>query len=71
VRPRLFGPESSGINAHLQTAGGTAAWIDAEHSFDPGYAAPRGVILERLPLAQPDSAEEALEMAARRPLLVR
>jgi len=66
----LFGPSSSGkttlalqIAAHVQSQGFTAAWIDAEHAFDPAYAAALGVTIERLPVAQPDSAEEALEIA--------
>ena len=66
----LFGPSSSGKTtlalqaiARLQRGGSTAAWIDAEHSFDPAYAASLGVAIERLPVAEPDSAEQALEIA--------
>ena len=66
----IFGPSSSGkttlalqIAALVQSQGFTAAWIDAEHAFDATYAAALGVAIERLPVAQPDSAEEALEMA--------
>jgi len=66
----LFGPSGSGkttlalqIAAQVQQDGGTAAWIDAEHAFDPAYAAGLGVALERLPLAQPESAEQALGIA--------
>ncbi|HTS29030.1 MAG TPA: hypothetical protein VMH81_24330 [Bryobacteraceae bacterium] len=64
-----FGPPASGkttlalqVVARLQRNGGTAAWIDAEHSFDPAYAGALGVIIERLLLAQPDSAEQGLEI---------
>ncbi|HEY2012895.1 MAG TPA: hypothetical protein VGH38_05305 [Bryobacteraceae bacterium] len=66
----LFGPSSSGkttlalqIVARLQRRGSTPAWIDAEHAFDPGYAASLGVAVERLPVMQPDSAEQALDIA--------
>jgi recombination protein RecA len=66
----LFGPPSSGkttlalqVVAHLQKNGATAGWIDAEHTFDPSYASALGVTIERLPVAQPDSAEQALEIA--------
>jgi recombination protein RecA len=66
----LFGPPSCGkttlalqIAARLQRNGGTAAWVDAEHVFDPAYAASLGVAIERLPLVEPDSAEQALEIA--------
>jgi recombination protein RecA len=66
----LFGPSSSGkttlalqVIARLQRNGFTAGWIDAEHSFDPAYAASLGVVIERLAVAQPDSAEQALEIA--------
>jgi recombination protein RecA len=65
----LFGPSSAGkttlalqIVAHLQQSGATAAWIDADHSFDPAYAAQLSVDLDKLPVAQPESAEEALEV---------
>ena len=66
----LFGPSSSGKTtlllqtiAHVQSQGLTAAWIDADRSFDPAYAALLGVALDRLPVAQPDAAEQALEIA--------
>ncbi len=49
--------------AMTQQNGMEAAWIDAEHSFDPAYAARLGVSLERLPVAQADSAEELLDIA--------
>jgi len=62
----LFGPAGSGktslalaIVAHCQKAGGSAAWIDAERSFDPAYAVQLGVAVEQLPVAQPQSAEQA------------
>lgn len=68
----LSGPPSIGKTtlalqwvAWLQEAGLSAAWIDADRTFDPVYAASLGVSLERLPLARPDSAEQALEMARR------
>ncbi len=65
----VFGTESSGkstlayhIMAEAQKAGGTAAYIDAEHALDPGYAARCGVDTEDLLVSQPDSAEQALEI---------
>jgi recombination protein RecA len=65
----LFGASGSGKTtlalytiAYVQRGGGVAAWIDAEHTFDPGYAAQLGVDVERTPVAQPDTAEQALEM---------
>jgi recombination protein RecA len=68
----LFGPSSSGkttlaleIVAHAQKDGTTAAWIDAEHVFDAPYASRLGVVVEKLLLAQPGSAEEALEIVCR------
>jgi recombination protein RecA len=68
----IFGAESTGKTtlalqaaAHAIEAGSAAAWIDAEHVFDPTQAARLGVPVERLLLAQPDSAEQALEMARR------
>ena len=68
----LFGPSDSGkttlalqIVAHVQRAGMTAGWIDAEHSFDPTYAAAAGVAMDQLPVAQPESAEQAFEIARR------
>ena len=48
---------------HLQKTGGAAAWIDADHTFDASHAATLGVMLEQLPIATPDSAEQALEIA--------
>ena len=63
----IFGPESSGkttlmlhVIANAQKAGGTAAFIDAEHALDPGYAKKLGVNLDDLLVSQPDSGEEAL-----------
>jgi recombination protein RecA len=63
----IFGPESSGkttlmlhIIANAQKAGGLAAFIDAEHALDPGYAKKLGVNLDDLLVSQPDSGEEAL-----------
>jgi recombination protein RecA len=65
----IFGAESSGkttlashIIAECQRAGGTAAYVDAEHAMDPGYAAVCGVNVESLYISQPDSAEQALEI---------
>ncbi|MBI4232291.1 recombinase RecA [Candidatus Peregrinibacteria bacterium] len=66
----IFGPESSGkttlcltIIANVQKAGGEAAFIDAEHALDPAYAKKIGVDLDKLLLSQPDSGEQALEIA--------
>jgi recombination protein RecA len=66
----LYGPESSGkstlamhIVANCQKSGGIAAYIDAEHAVDPGYAAKIGVNLNELLISQPDSGEEALNIA--------
>jgi recombination protein RecA len=66
----IFGPESSGkttltlhIVAECQKAGGTAVFIDAEHAMDPVYAAKLGVNINELLISQPDSAEEALQIA--------
>jgi recombination protein RecA len=63
----IFGPESSGKTtvmlhaiANAQKGGGLAAFIDAEHALDPGYAKRLGVNLEDLLVSQPDSGEEAL-----------
>jgi recombination protein RecA len=68
----LFGPSSSGkttlalqIAARAQRDGATAAWIDAEHAFDAPYAASLGVRVSEMPLAQPGSAEQALEIACK------
>lgn len=66
----IFGPESSGkttltlsIIANAQKLGGQAAFIDAEHAFDPGYAKTIGVNLDNLLMSQPDTGEQALEIA--------
>jgi len=66
----IFGPESSGkttltlhIVAEAQKAGGTAVYIDAEHALDPVYAKKLGVNVDELLISQPDSAEEALQIA--------
>lgn len=66
----IYGPESSGkstlathIVANAQKEGGVAAYIDAEHAFDPGYAAKIGVNLDELIVSQPSSGEEALNIA--------
>ncbi|RQD67245.1 MAG: recombinase RecA [Tindallia sp. MSAO_Bac2] len=66
----IFGPESSGkttlalhIIAEAQKDGGTAAFIDAEHALDPMYAAKLGVDVENLIVSQPDTGEQALEIA--------
>ena len=68
----LFGPPASGkttlalqIVAHTQENGGTAAWIDAEHVFEAPYAASLGVRIAEMPLVEPESAEQALEIAAK------
>ncbi|OGN59434.1 MAG: recombinase RecA [Chlamydiae bacterium RIFCSPHIGHO2_12_FULL_27_8] len=65
----IYGPESSGkstlamhIVANAQKKGGMAAYIDAEHAMDPGYAAKIGVNLDELMISQPDSGEEALNI---------
>ncbi len=66
----IYGPESSGKTtltlqaiAQCQKAGGTAAFIDAEHALDPIYAAKLGVNVDDLLLSQPDTGEQALEIA--------
>lgn len=66
----IYGPESSGkstlathIVANAQKAGGTAAYIDAEHALDPIYAASIGVNLDDLMISQPDCGEDALNIA--------
>ncbi|MDW8254960.1 MAG: recombinase RecA [Chloroflexota bacterium] len=66
----IFGPESSGkttlaatIVAQAQKRGGTAAYIDAEHALDPAYMATLGVDTAQLLISQPDSAEQAMEIA--------
>jgi recombination protein RecA len=65
----IFGPESSGkttlaqhILAEVQKAGGTAAYIDAEHALDPAYAVTCGVRLNDVLISQPDTGEQALEI---------
>lgn len=65
----VYGPESSGKTtltlhaiAEVQKAGGTAAFIDAEHALDPAYAKRIGVDVENLLLSQPDNGEQALEI---------
>ena len=66
----IYGPESSGkttlalhIIAEAQKAGGLAAFIDAEHAFDPVYAEAIGLDLQNLYFSQPDNGEQALEIA--------
>lgn len=66
----IFGPESSGkttvalhIVAQAQKAGGEAAYIDAEHALDPVYAKNLGVDIDNLIVSQPDTGEQALEIA--------
>ena len=65
----IFGPEMSGkstislhIIAEAQNRGGAAAYIDAEHAFEPGYAAKCGVKVDELIFSQPDTGEQALEI---------
>jgi recombination protein RecA len=65
----IYGPESSGKTtlalhavAEVQKAGGTAAFVDAEHALDPSYAHKLGVNLDDLLVAQPDTGEQALEI---------
>ena len=65
----IYGPESSGkttltlqIIAECQKAGGSAAFIDAEHALDPDYAKALGVDIDELLLSQPDTGEQALEV---------
>lgn len=66
----IYGPESSGkttlalsVVAQAQKNGGEAAFIDAEHALDPGYAANLGVDVDALLVSQPDNGEQALEIA--------
>jgi len=66
----IYGPEASGkttlaleVIAQMQKTGGTAAFIDAEHALDPQYAAKIGVDVEELLVSQPDTGEQALEIA--------
>jgi len=65
----IYGPESSGkttltlqVIAEVQKKGGTAAFVDAEHALDPGYAQKLGVKVEELLISQPDTGEQALEI---------
>lgn len=66
----IYGPESSGkttlalqIIAEAQALGGIAAFIDAEHALDPSYAARLGVDIDEILISQPDTGEQALEIA--------
>ncbi|MDF1585113.1 recombinase RecA [Geminicoccaceae bacterium 1502E] len=66
----IYGPESSGkttltlhVIAEAQKAGGTCAFVDAEHALDPSYARKLGVNLDDLLISQPDTGEQALEIA--------
>ncbi|NNF77417.1 MAG: recombinase RecA, partial [Rhizobiales bacterium] len=66
----IYGPESSGKTtlalhtvAEAQKAGGICAFVDAEHALDPGYARKLGVDLDELLISQPDTGEQALEIA--------
>jgi len=66
----IYGPESSGktsltlhVIAEAQKMGGTCAFIDAEHALDPGYAKKLGVNIDELLISQPDTGEQALEIA--------
>ena len=65
----IYGPESSGkttltlqVIAEAQKRGGTAAFVDAEHALDPGYAEKLGVNVDELLVSQPDTGEQALEI---------
>jgi recombination protein RecA len=65
----IYGPESSGkttltlqVVAEIQKAGGTAAFVDAEHALDPSYAEKLGVNITELLVSQPDTGEQALEI---------
>jgi recombination protein RecA len=65
----IYGPESSGkttlalhVIAEAQRNGGTAAFVDAEHALDPGYAKKLGVDIDELIVSQPDTGEQALEI---------
>jgi len=65
----IYGPESSGkttmalqVVAEAQRLGGTAAFVDAEHALDPGYAGKIGVDVDNLLVSQPDTGEQALEI---------
>jgi recombination protein RecA len=65
----VYGPESSGkttlalhVVAEVQKKGGVAAYVDAEHALDPGYAKKLGVDIDELLISQPDTGEQALEI---------
>ena len=65
----IYGPESSGkttlalhVVAEAQKKGGVAAYVDAEHALDPGYAKKLGVDIDELLISQPDTGEQALEI---------
>src|SRR5579863_10209259 len=65
----IYGPESSGKTtlalhavAEIQKCGGIAAYVDAEHALDPGYARKLGVDIDELLISQPDTGEQALEI---------
>jgi len=65
----IYGPESSGkttltlhVIAEMQKAGGTAAFVDAEHALDPEYASKLGVDIDEMLVSQPDTGEQALEI---------
>ena len=66
----IFGPEASGkttialhLIAEVQKTGGIAAFVDAEHALDPVYAQKLGVKTDELLISQPDTGEQALEIA--------
>ena len=66
----IYGPESSGkttlalhVASEIQRAGGVAAFVDAEHALDPVYARKLGVDIDELLISQPDTGEQALEIA--------
>src|ERR1700677_5001324 len=66
----IYGPESSGkttlalhVVAEAQKKGGIAAYVDAEHALDPGYARKLGVDIDEMLISQPDTGEQALEIA--------
>jgi recombination protein RecA len=65
----IYGPESSGkttlalhVVAEIQKKGGVAAYVDAEHALDPGYARKLGVDIDEMLISQPDTGEQALEI---------
>ncbi|MGH7716179.1 MAG: ATPase domain-containing protein, partial [Vulcanimicrobiaceae bacterium] len=66
----IYGPESSGkttlalhVIAEAQRGGGTAAFVDVEHALDPAYAKALGIDLDNLLVSQPDTGEQALDIA--------